>query len=506
MTDPSGIVPLDGPVKGDAGDDILAGDTGGSTAVQKDANIVLVLDVSLSMYNEWIDDGNGGSIRRLTAMKNGVIDLLNDLASSSSGQVLVHIVKFDTDASHVGTYNVKDNGELQDAIDNVDDLNAGSYTNYEAGLQKALDWVNGTGPLNKPGYTNTVNQVIFVSDGLPNRWYRGETGTTVNGSGADYNATAREQFIGTYSGSDPQDHISEVFGLESVFGPVEAVGIQLSDDPSAGNGDGVPGSETPVDVLDDVEGFDGSADNIQTANQLSDVLQDLSPLYVLKDTGSDIIDGGYGDDVIFGDVIYTDTLAQDMGITGTRPGAGWEVFEQLEAGSGWDRSDSLDYINNPAHHEELAKESLNPDGTHRAGGDDTIDGGSGADTIYGQEGDDILIYDSADTVVDGGSGIDTLRLRNGDDISFASMPPSSLSDIEIIDLRTDTMANALTGLAIDDVQAMTDSMHNLYIHGGAGDSVTLAAGWTQITAVGVYEQVWVNDVVSQTVTLFMDLV
>ncbi|MEO5368302.1 MAG: type I secretion C-terminal target domain-containing protein [Magnetococcus sp. WYHC-3] len=127
---------------------------------------------------------------------------------------------------------------------------------------------------------------------------------------------------------------------------------------------------------------------------------------VLIAAGDDFLHGGHShaNDILFGDVLYTDTLAAAMGI-GTNPGAGWAVFDLLEGGQslidpGWTRADTMDYIKNNS--EELATESGG-----RLGGNDLLFGSAGNDVIFGQEGNDIIGgYWGNDTLY-GGSGADT---------------------------------------------------------------------------------------------------
>ena len=50
----------------------------------------------------------------------------------------------------------------------------------------------------------------------------------------------------------------------------------------------------------------------------------------LAEAGNDDINGGASDDIIFGDVLFTDTLAVQLGVS--QPGgSGWAVLQALEA-------------------------------------------------------------------------------------------------------------------------------------------------------------------------------
>ncbi|MGH8680798.1 MAG: VWA domain-containing protein, partial [Burkholderiales bacterium] len=174
-------------------------------------------------------------------------------------------------------------------------------------------------------------------------------------------------------------------------------------------------------VLDQVEGAPAGpphvADNITTAEELSDIIGELAgSTTVATAAGSDVINGSGGDDLIFGDVPFTDLLADAQGL-GTPDGAGWAVFQQLESGgTGWDRDDTIAYI--LANHAALSAES------GRTGGHDIISGGSGDDIIYGQEGDDTL---------NGGAGADSMNGGSGDDrFDYTAANDSMLSAMDVL--------------------------------------------------------------------------
>ena len=104
------------------------------------------------------------------------------------------------------------------------------------------------------------------------------------------------------------------------------------------------------------------ADNITTANELADVLEEVTTIDFdeLSAVGDDTIVGGEGDDLIFGDALFTDLVATEAGLSND-PGAGWECFRSLEAGdaatgsytfdngttvdyANWTRTDTINYI------------------------------------------------------------------------------------------------------------------------------------------------------------------
>ncbi|MCG8684020.1 MAG: DUF5801 domain-containing protein [Desulfobacterales bacterium] len=201
----------------------------------------------------------------------------------------------------------------------------------------------------------------------------------------------------------------------------------------------------------------------------------------LDPTGSDIINGGDGDDIIFGDVMNTDSLEGSS----LPDGSGWEVFQELEdnTGNSWYRDNTLQYIEE--NHEELAEES------GREGGDDTIHGGEGDDIIYGQEGDDTIYGEegndtidggSGDDWIDGGSGIDTLRVTDAT-LDFSNLTDELIS-LEAIHLGNDGEGQSIINLTAQDVFDLSDT-DSLTISGNSDDesedSVILFSsdGWSQ---------------------------
>ena len=392
-TEPNPSGPLFGVINGDTGDDILIGDPGaqGTVTPGDTANIVFVLDTSSSM-NEDI-----GDTTRIEAMIDGVKAALDALAATGAGAIRVHIVQFDLSAGTVGTFDILGGTPAQNAtaLANakaaVDGLISplGAGTNYEAGLQGAIDWMEGDSSVD-PLAGADIEQVIFVSDGEPNRVLDGNS-TDFDDDKSEDQQSALEHIVGDFDGDDddPDDTVNEINVIETTHGfTIQAVGIDV------GSG--------ALDNLDDVEdgdldGGDGDATNITTPAQLTTVLAAITggsnnPAVA----GSDDINGLAGNDIIFGDVMKTDALADAQGLA-TMNDAGWQVFDQLENGLGtdatWDRADTVAYIQ--ANHFSLSGEMP------RTGGHDEIAGGLGNDIVYAQEGNDIVRYSITGSGTDG---------------------------------------------------------------------------------------------------------
>ena len=419
-----------GVISGMGSNDILVGDAGGSTLqAGATANIALVLDVSGSMATQIPFGATTES--RLQALKDAVNHTLDSLYNSGAANVRVHIDKFDTNGTSVGTFNLTTNGvdsaaQLAAAHAAVNALTTASNTNYEAGLQSALTWMNGTGNV----LANAdVNKLVFVSDGAPNTALDGNGTTAVSVSATQ----AIQSILGTLSASGGvhADNVSEVGLIEAgnanhAAFTIEAIGINVGTSLAAGQ---------PLALLSQVEGAGGLADNVTTAAQMDTVVGTLTGSQVIQtNAGGDTINGGAGNDIIFGDALNTDVLATAHGLS-TPPGAGWLVFQQLEAGGVWTRADTLNYIQNKQV--EMAKES------GRTGGNDTLDGGSGNDTIYGQEGNDTIIGGAGNDYMSGGTGADTFVFRLADVGTEAAPATDTIKDFSVSDVLN--LSDVLSG-------------------------------------------------------------
>ena len=363
----------EGVITGSIGSDVLVGDAGGSTVEQQtqDYNFVFMLDYSGSMGST--SDANS----KISLLKDAVNNLLTDISTYDGGQIAVHLVPFNTQTLSTATYTITNPGELANLQAYLDGLSTGGFTNYEDPLQDAIDWLAGDGPYGG----NAITTTYFVSDGAPNR-YIDDSDAVASGSAAEV--------IDEITGGD---FTNEVGLIQSLSDEVISVGISVGSNISR------------LDIIDS----DGVTIELDDPTDLTAALADTSPLGKLLAAGDDVIEGGDAADIIFGDVLFTDDLADLHGLS-TEDGSGWEVFERLENGesavdAGWTRDDTIAYIRDNA--EDLAEESVNSEGQGRDGGNDTIFGGAGDDTIFGQEGDDIIA---------GGEGNDTLYGGSGNDI------------------------------------------------------------------------------------------
>ena len=379
---------------GNRAEDILIGDIGGSVEVEQgqDYNFVYILDVSGSMGENNPSDGETSRVELLIA---AVKNLINDFDSFQNGNIKAHFVAFSTDTRSTFTVDFTNPNALNDAYAYLDSLQTSGFTNYEAPMQSAIQWLQSGEPIGG----NAITQTFFISDGQPNR-HLDDNGNVVNppGNGVEEDQIIYAELSGTnvnIGGQTYGDNTDEIGTLQS-FGEVTAVGVNI---PNTNN----------LNVID----TSGTAIYIDDANDIDIVLSGSNPINEMSDVGSDVIQGGGGDDIIYGDSVYTDDLANDQNLD-VNPGAGWAVFTKLENGEGndtsWDREDTINYIRQNA--DSLARESIDVQGEGREGGDDIISGGAGDDVIYAQEGDDIIIGGEGDDTLTGGSGDDIFVFEN----------------------------------------------------------------------------------------------
>ncbi len=462
-----------GAIIGQAGADILVGDPGYIENAAFNNHYIMVMDVSSSMDKIDPDPNNPSQPNptdRLGVLKETTDQMIRSLYdqvdNSDGGEVTITLLPFDgsilpgaeitlTDVGGtvVITSNVFVPGDPTDSVDTLEDITAwingipigGNGTNYQAALAAALADANSTG-------LGIEDHVIFISDGQP-----------------------------TIPDANPASYATELSDLSTATnGSIRAIGIGMQD-----------GDITEI-YLNMIDGNNDAA-HADNKDQLNAVIDEIISDYDLGDAGSDEIYGEDGNDLIFGDVLNTDGVYENLEggdydlstIQDLPDGSGWEVFATLEAANpdSWTRADTIQYIQE--NHKDLAIETVldagTPDEQSREGGHDYIKGGDGDDIIYGQEGNDVIDSGAGNDAVDGGTGFDTLIVTNETELDF-----SNVSNIEKIHLDEPGVDQNIT-ISLNEVLNMTDSDNRLYITGDFGDteSVTLtgvgneAGDWEQ---------------------------
>ncbi|HHY0340063.1 TPA: Ig-like domain-containing protein, partial [Vibrio cholerae] len=179
----------------------------------------------------------------------------------------------------------------------------------------------------------------------------------------------------------------------------------------------------------------GQPDIITTADQLKAVLVGSSTTNTPAEVGNDVLHGGAGNDILFGDAINTDNLPWGVNGNPDKPsdlvdGAGYDALVMfLELRDGVTPSQVAIYEFIKDNHE-----LFNVAGDSR-GGNDILNGGEGNDILYGQGGNDILIGGLGDDILTGGSDEDLFKWVVGDlDGSTDRITDFHLSEKDKIDL------------------------------------------------------------------------
>ncbi|MDC5438132.1 VWA domain-containing protein, partial [Acinetobacter baumannii] len=353
-----------------------------------------VLDLSGSMNYRLGSDTNpaSGEQSRLEIAKVGLKAFIQQMVLHD-GVINLQLASFSSLGYAGNNYNKswtvsKDN--LQDIFNYIDGLSAAGGTNPNRGWEKAENWFDGStvGLENGSVAANTSyeNQTYFLTDGKPN---------TYNGTGANPTATDYANYDAAFA---------QLADMSKVF----AVGV--------GTATGVQDAVSRFDNTDidgnKIENWSstnhGSAQAIADADKLIAYLIGGSENFEPANVGDDIVKGGAGDDVLFGDAINTDhlTWAGYDPLQYPKYSGYSKLIEYLKAevtgGAEPSQQNIYDYVKENFH-DFVAADAADP----------ATKGGS--DTIYGGAGNDIIIAGAGNDVIYGGSGSDIISTGRGDD-------------------------------------------------------------------------------------------
>ncbi|MFZ7332621.1 tandem-95 repeat protein [Avibacterium avium] len=360
--------------------DVVIGDEGGTNTIVKpgsDYNAVVLFDVTASMKTSPYVSGGG---RVWETAKAAVKQLVTDLANHD-GKVNFELVIFTTVTEIVGHYTnftAADAEALNRKIDALDAVPRSS-TSYAAAFDAANTFFKSA--TSNPVTSDYDNVTYLISDGDPKQ-------------------DVPSQAFAAY---DPVAKVSKVHAIgltetanSPFLDPNKKHILDYFDNTPNGGGEPTVAETSLVDYPNwrpaDMNGREvGEATMISgsNVNELNTALK-TGGTEVVKFTGADdTINGGNGDDVIFGDTI--DVSGSGMSWSNTQKAA-------------------YDYL------QENWKDVLSSDAT---GGNDTINGGAGDDVIIGGGGNDTLTGgDGADKFVynlQGGNGRDTITDFGADD-------------------------------------------------------------------------------------------
>ncbi|WP_254612432.1 immunoglobulin-like domain-containing protein, partial [Pseudomonas putida] len=446
---------------GSEGNDIIVADVSGLNVVQgKNYNIAFMVDSSGSMSDQ--------SVATAKAQLASVFQTLKaSLGSDSSGTVNIFLVDFDTQVNKNVTVNLNDTdalSKLQTVLDSmVGGSRYGGGTNYEDAFKTTSNFFKSTVALSNSGAENLT---YFITDGKPTYYQNGESTNPrlwTNGKYLDDVVNVNNYKIGdSFSAWADSTHKVDISsnGLITVttyksgsystkeIGTIHAQGdgtYEISDLAGTGYADywnyyySAAGSTASFAVLG---GKDTGLSKVQAIGLNSDVsLSDLTaydtagkpqanidPSDLAKAIlghseailpGADTIDGGNGNDIIFGDLITLNGVVSE----------GYQALQTYVAqksgveASAVTTSNVHQYITE--HYTEFDISGANDgkdflsggngnDILFGQGGNDTLDGGRGNDILLGGTGNDTLIGGHGDDILIGGSGADTFVWKAGD--------------------------------------------------------------------------------------------
>ncbi|WP_368206942.1 VCBS domain-containing protein [Aeromonas sp. R6-1] len=415
---------------------IVVGDLDGSVVLPgQNYNIAFIVDSSGSIGDDAIE-----TIR--TQLEKVFTSLKTSAGTDNAGTVNIFLVDFDTTTHGSVSVNLTDSGALKTLLDALKGMSADGGTNYEAAFSKAADWFAASTATSN---VDAKNLAYFITDGEPTFY---DLGTTTRLSDVKIidRAFANDDYLSAtslnlnnyvlgntvaYSGLEVVNSKGEVIKWTQVWGGWSRTTVGVIVKGSNGQnqiqllgGDGRNSTdEVRADALlgyqlltakgvtveaiglganisyNDLKSYDSDG-VIKTGVNASDLANAILGTPVSNLPGVDRLDGGAGDDILFGDAV------RFTGISGE----GYAAIKQyvsgkLGAGSVTDAQVHA-YITD--HASEFDQSSANDKG-------DTLLGGDGNDILFGQGGDDFLYGGAGNDTLFGGSGNDTLYGESGND-------------------------------------------------------------------------------------------
>ncbi|OTG83910.1 BapA/Bap/LapF family prefix-like domain-containing protein [Acinetobacter sp. ANC 4648] len=356
---------------GGAGDDVLVGDRGGvktNFVNGKDYNVALILDTSGSMYYPL---NSQSAETRMSIAKEG-IKLFLDQIAGNAGTTNFTLITFDYAAKSYGSFVVTQNNlnEIFNIIDSIPQENQG--TSPEAGFAEAHKWFT----QHNNGFEN---QTYYITDGDPSD----KSDAAWKNRDDKFKLIAEE---------------SKVFSVG--LGEVDLANVKRYDN-TDDNGHKID-NWSPTNT--------GSTQVLETKEALISYMIGGSKNFEPIAVGDDIVEGGAGNDILFGDSVNTDHLTwigRDVLKNPQYSGYSTLVdYLKAEVTGGIAPTEQQVYGYLKEHFRDfIAADAADPT---TKGGNDTIKGGDGDDIIIAGAGDDIVEGGAGDDIISTGRGNDTL--------------------------------------------------------------------------------------------------
>ncbi|KAA0983972.1 retention module-containing protein [Pseudomonas sp. ANT_J12] len=420
-------------VTGTDGNDIIVADIGGLTVVPgTNYNIAFMVDSSGSM-----------SASSINAAKDSLTSVFNTLKQSmggNSGTVNIFLVDFDTQVNKSVSVNLNDPNALASLKAVLNSMASGGGTNYEDVFKTTANWFQSADAV---ANTGAKNLTYFITDGKPTYYQSGEqTNPTLysNVKLDDVVKTSNYKPGDTFSTTIDSTHILNINSAgvatlktanwwggwdSSNLGTVHAQGDGTYE-LSALAGSGSSTTQTTIDNASSSFALLGSLSNVEAIGLNSDVtLNDLKPYdsdktpqtninpndlanSIIGHTeatlpGSDTVNGGDGNDILFGDLVSFNGIA----------GEGYQAMQAFVAQqTGVDVSK----VTTSNVHQFVTEHYTTFDVSGAHDGNDTLLGGAGNDILFGSGGNDLLDGGKGNDILLGGTGNDTLIGGSGNDI------------------------------------------------------------------------------------------
>ncbi|WP_372029224.1 retention module-containing protein [Pseudomonas kurunegalensis] len=427
---------------GSEGNDIIVADVAGLNVVQgKNYNIAFMVDSSGSMSDKSIADAK-------TQLASVFNSLKASLGSDTSGTVNIFLVDFDTQVNKNVAVNLADPDALSKLQAVLNSMVGGYYgggTNYEDAFKTTANFFKSTMAISNTGAENLT---YFITDGKPTYYQNGESTNPRLWTGGKYlddvvnvnNFKIGDSFstmvdsthkleissngtvtLYTYKSNGRLDSTNEL-------GTIHAQGdgtYELSY--LAGNGgtsssnlyyaaDGSTASFSLLSgvtkvqaiglnsdvTLSDLKPYD-SAGKPQTNIDPSDLAKAILGHSEATVPGADTIDGGNGNDIIFGDLITLNGVVSE----------GYQALQTYVAQKSGVEVSSVTTSN---VHQYITEHYTEFDISGAKDGNDILSGGNGNDILFGQGGNDTLDGGKGNDILLGGTGNDTLIGGQGNDI------------------------------------------------------------------------------------------
>ncbi|SDI73628.1 tandem-95 repeat protein [Pseudomonas abietaniphila] len=355
-------------VTGTAANDVVVADVSAMKLVPgQNYDIAFMVDTSGSM---------SGSLSTMIAQMKSVFSTLSAAAQGTgSGTVKIYLTNFDTSA-HTGiTVDLTHGGQA--ALDTLNkyltNLQASGNTNYESVFNQTSAWFSSSAASNPGAQMLTY----FITDGEPT-----------------YHDNANGKAV---SGAAPTETMAAYNDLATKTA-IEAIGIKTT---------------TSLDQYD-------TNNHSQTVIDVSKLKDAILSNETLVGPGADNVNGGDGNDILFGDMINYGTLEGTAALkafaaatlnvnVSTIDDKALHQFVSTHV-------DDVAHLANASNTYE-AKYTLLQDGSDSllgGNGDDILFGQGGSDLLNGGNGNDLLIGGKGNDTLIGGAGADTFAWKAGD--------------------------------------------------------------------------------------------